>query len=133
MFKIEVRDIVLRDTEVQMNRLQGTRMMRGMNGMAGFEPVVQGRPDGRSLPSVVDERPDEKLKAGIRVRRIPLLTGVTKHETARRLALPEIRTVFRNATDFLGALTDSLQLGGLMRSPNDKVDLLGLGEAIQIE
>lgn len=111
-------------------------MVRGMNGMAGFGPVVQGRPDGRSLPSVLDERPDEKLKSG-KIRRIPLLTGVTKHETAHRLALPEIRSVFHNATDFLGVLTNSLALsgllhggatgGGLLQNPGDKVDLLGIG------
>lgn len=127
-FQVELRDIVLRDTNVQTERLKGARMVHGMNGMAGYGPVVQGRPDGRSLPSVVDERPDEKLKSG-RIRRIPLLTGVTKHETARRLDLPEIRSVFQNATSFLGALSNSLSLGGLLQgSVSEKVDLLGVGK-----
>lgn len=110
-----------------MKRLQGTRMIRGMNGMAGFGPVVQGRPDGRSLPSVLDEQPDKKLKSG-NIRRIPMLTGVTKHETANRLKLTEISSVFHNATDFLRVLTDSLALDGLLfGGASDKVDLLGIG------
>lgn len=130
--KVDVRDIILRDSQVQVERLQGPRMVRSMSGMAGFSPVVQRPFDGRSLPSAVDARSDEKVKSG-KIRKIPLLTGVTKHETANRLELPEIRSIFKNATEFLGAVTNALNLDGLLdHKLTEKIDLLGLGKMISL-
>lgn len=44
-------------------------------------PVVEPPPDGRSLPPYLDEAPGVALERG-RGARVPLLSGVTSHETA---------------------------------------------------
>lgn len=44
-------------------------------------PVIEQKRDGRSLPPYLDETPLEALERGHGAK-IPLLTGVTSHETA---------------------------------------------------
>jgi len=44
-------------------------------------PVVEHQADRRSLPPYIDETPNEALERG-HTAEVPLLTGVTSHETA---------------------------------------------------
>lgn len=140
MRNVSAADLVRRDSRVQVERLQGTRVMRSMTGMAGFGPAVGRMFDNRGLPSLIDGRPEEKLQAG-RFRRVPLLTGVTRDETAGCLAVNEIRSVFKTATDFLDKLTETLDLGKLLnlggttdsqQMRQHKVDLLGVGKVVSL-
>lgn len=77
-------DIVLGDSSVQTERLQGREMIKSLTGMAGTGPVVEGSDDKRGLPGFLTEDPETTIKNGT-FKKIPLLTGVTKHETANGL------------------------------------------------
>lgn len=124
--KINAEEIIRRDSQIQIERLQGQAMMRSMTGMATFNPVLERSYDNRGLPSILDKKPDVKVKAG-QFRRIPLLTGVTKHETANGFALNEIESVFSTASNFLGELSKSLQLNMILNSSTQAANLLGIG------
>lgn len=52
-----------------------------VTGLLGPAPVVEGKNDGRFLPSFLSESPLDTLKAG-KFPNIPFMTGVTKDETA---------------------------------------------------
>lgn len=84
-----------------------------MAGSAGYAPVVEGPPDGRSLPGFLDENPKDVFKNGT-FKKVPLLTGVTKHETANGIPLKEIEKIFSSATGFLNSLSSSLKLDGVL-------------------
>lgn len=124
---VSAADLVRHDSRLQVSRLQGTQLMRSMTGMAGFVPVVERMFDDRSLPSLIDRRPEDRLKAG-GFRRVPLLTGVTRDETANCLVVNEIRSVFKSASEFLGQLSEELDLGNL----GNNVDLLGVGKVLSL-
>ncbi|KAJ6647592.1 Esterase E4 [Pseudolycoriella hygida] len=114
----KVEDIVQEDSKVQTERLQGQAMIKALTGMAGFAPVVEHPYDDRGLPSLLDGLPEVKLKAGF-VKKIPLLTGVTKHETANGFVLNKVREKFSSATEFLKTLSNGLKLGNLLSGTKD--------------
>lgn len=135
---VSAEDLVRTDSRVQVSRLSGTQVMRSMTGMAGFGPVVERKFDNRARPVMMDDRPENKLKEG-KIRRVPLLTGVTRDETAKCLAVKEIESVFTSSTQFLSQLTHALDLGKLLnggseqtRNPQNKVDLLGVGKVVSL-
>lgn len=90
-------------------------MIKGLSGSIGFQPHIENEEDGRALPSLIVTEPDMQLKSG-NFTAIPLLTGVTKHETANAFTLENINKVFGSAEKFLGSLADTLkQLTGFLR------------------
>lgn len=131
--KIDAKEIILKDSQVQIERLQGQAMMRSMTGMTTFNPVLERSYDNRGLPPLLDKKADEKVKAGS-FRNIPLLTGVTKHETANGFALNEIESIFSSANQFLGALSKSLELNTILNSSAqmNSLDSLGIGNILLV-
>ena len=84
-------------------------MIKAMTGMTGFNPAMEKSFDNRGLPGVLDGNPQEKLKQG-KFPKIPLLTGVTMHETGNAQFFKDIDNVFGSATNFLKSLTNNLQI-----------------------
>lgn len=58
--------------------------LAGIIGLLGPAPVTEGGNDGRFLPNFLPESPLDGLRAG-QFPNIPLLTGVTRDETAPAL------------------------------------------------
>lgn len=56
----------------------------GLNGQLTAAPVAEGYYDGRSLPPMVQDEPINDLY-NQKTPQIPLLTGITKHETKRAI------------------------------------------------
>lgn len=123
----DVKDIVNQDSKVQTERLQGQAMIKAMTGSVGFGPVVEIPYDNRGLPSLLDGLPDVKLKSGL-IKKIPLLTGVTKHETANGFMLNKVRDKFESATEFLTTVSGSLNLEKILSSVDlPKINIPGTG------
>lgn len=123
----DVKDIVLQDSQVQTERLQGQALMKAMTGAAGFALVVEKPYDNRGLPPILDGLPDVKLKAGL-IKKIPLLTGVTKHETANGFLLNQVRDNFLSATEFLKVISGGLNLDKILPVNLPKIDIPGTGK-----
>jgi carboxylesterase type B len=79
-----LQEIITNDNKIQTERLAGQQMVRSLSGNVGYEPVVEGEDDQRALPGIITETPEDALKNKT-FRKIPLLIGVTKHETANGL------------------------------------------------
>jgi len=92
---------------VQTERLAGRALVKGLTGNVGFQPHIESEDDGRALPSLIVGEPEQQLKSS-NFSGIPLLTGVTKHETANSVTVENIEKVFGSAEQFLGSLSDSL-------------------------
>ncbi|KAI8130234.1 hypothetical protein FF38_06659 [Lucilia cuprina] len=101
-------EIIENDSKIQTERLAGRSMIKALSGSIGFQPHIENEDDGRALPSLIVGEPDQQLKSG-NFTAIPLLTGVTKHETANAFTLDNINKVFGSAEKFLGSLTSTLQ------------------------
>uniref|UniRef100_A0A1I8P7F7 Carboxylesterase type B domain-containing protein n=1 Tax=Stomoxys calcitrans TaxID=35570 RepID=A0A1I8P7F7_STOCA len=111
----EAKDIIANDGKIQTERLAGRAMIKGLGGSMGFQPHIEGENDGRALPSLIEDEPDQQLKSG-NFTAIPLLTGVVKHETANAFTLDNINKVYGSAEEFLGSLSDTLlQLSSFLR------------------
>ncbi|KAM7353636.1 carboxylesterase 1E [Cochliomyia hominivorax] len=106
--KKDAKEIIENDSKIQTERLAGRAMIKGLSGSIGFHPHIESEDDGRALPSLIVGEPDQQLKSG-NFTAIPLLTGVTKHETANAFTLDNINKVFGSAEKFLGSLTDTLK------------------------
>lgn len=117
------------DSKVQTERLQGQAMIKAMTGMVGFGPVVEHTYDDRGLPSVLDGLPEIKIKSGF-LKKIPLLTGVTKHETANSFVLNNVREKFSSASEFLKTISGGLNLDKLLSASKDlpKINIPGTGK-----
>nr|NP_001259865.1 uncharacterized protein Dmel_CG5397, isoform B [Drosophila melanogaster]NP_608591.1 uncharacterized protein Dmel_CG5397, isoform A [Drosophila melanogaster]AAF51389.1 uncharacterized protein Dmel_CG5397, isoform A [Drosophila melanogaster]AAL28166.1 GH04232p [Drosophila melanogaster]AGB92402.1 uncharacterized protein Dmel_CG5397, isoform B [Drosophila melanogaster] len=100
-------DIIKNDDKVQTERLAGRALVKGLTGNVGFQPHIESEDDGRALPSLIVGEPEQQLKSS-NFSGIPLLTGVTKHETANSVTVETIEKVFGSAEQFLGSLSDSL-------------------------
>lgn len=98
-------------------------MIKAMTGGVGFGPVVEKPYDNRGLPSILDGLPEIKLKSGL-IKKIPLLTGVVKHETANGFLLNKVRDKFVSATEFLKTVSGGLNLGKLV----PKIEIPGTGK-----
>ncbi|EDW03750.1 carboxylesterase 1F [Drosophila grimshawi] len=108
-------DIIKNDDKVQTERLAGRALVKGLTGNVGFQPHPEEADDNRSLPSLMIGEPEQQLRSG-KFKGIPLLTGVTKHETANSVTVDTLNNVFGSAEKFLGSLPDALkQLTGFLR------------------
>lgn len=87
--------------------MAGRALVKGLTGNVGFQPHIESEDDGRALPSLIVGEPEQQLKSS-NFSGIPLLTGVTKHETANSVTVETIEKVFGSAEQFLGSLSDSL-------------------------
>lgn len=89
-------------------------MVESMTGNVGYAPVVEGSADRRSLPRFLEEDPKDTMSDGT-FKKVPLLTGVTKDETANGIDLKDIQNIFSSVNDFLKSLI-SLPLNKAMNN-----------------
>lgn len=95
--------------------MAGRALIKGITGGVSFQPHLEEPDDGRGLPGLIVEEPEKQLRSGD-FTGIPLLTGTTKHETAKGVSLNTINSIFGSVDQFLGSLGDSLKLlTGLLR------------------
>lgn len=87
---------------------------------------VEGKHDHRSLPGFLEDEPRYVVGNGT-FKKVPLLTGVTRDETANAIDVKHIEKIFSNATKFLNSISDSLIKNGLIGSVVNKL-LPGVGE-----
>lgn len=92
-------------------------MMRSMTGMVGVAPTVEQPDDQRGLPGFITEQPKDNLKKGS-FRKIPLLTGVTKDETANGILVKEIEKIWSNFDNFLTTLSSTINLNEFLNFNN---------------
>lgn len=83
-------------------------MVKGLTGGIGFQPHVEYENDRRALPSIIETPPDEHLEKA-NFEPIPLLTGVTKHETGKAVNLDSINKIYGSAEEFLGSVTNAIK------------------------
>lgn len=108
-------EIIQNDGKVQTERLAGRALVKGLTGNAGFQPHIEAEDDNRALPSLIIGEPEKQLRSG-NYTGIPLLTGVTKHETANSVTVDTLNKVYGSAEKFLGSLQGALQqLTGFLR------------------
>ena len=105
-----VEDIVLQDNNIQTERLHERNMMKAMSRMASFAPNIESKNDERGLPGMIVDKPENTIKKEPDIK-IPILIGVTKHETANGINPKEIDKIFKTATDFLKSVSGTLQIG----------------------
>lgn len=118
------QDIVKQDSKLQVERLMERSMIKTMTGMVSFSPNIESKDDQRGLPGIITEQPEESLKKEPQDK-IPLLIGVTKHETSNGINTNEISKIFKSGTEFLKATAGTLNLEGLLKTPNQLRDVLG--------
>ncbi|EDW63863.1 liver carboxylesterase 1 [Drosophila virilis] len=108
-------EIIQNDAKVQTERLAGRALVKGLTGNTGFQPHIEAEDDYRSLPSLLIGEPEQQLRSG-NYTGIPLLTGVTKHETANSVTVDTLNKVYGSVEQFLGSLQGALkQLTGFLR------------------
>lgn len=99
----------MQDTKIQSLRLSGQNIIKSLSGMVGFSPVIEKSYDNRALPGILDEEPQSIINSG-KFKKIPLLTGVTKHETAHGINLKDMETIWSSVNVFLEKLANGIQL-----------------------
>lgn len=97
-----------------------------MNGNLGYQPLVEGKHDNRSLPGFLEDEPRYVIGNGT-FKKVPLLTGVTRDETANAINVKNIEKIFSNATKFLNSVADSVKKNGIVGSVVSAV-LPGIGK-----
>lgn len=84
-----------------------------MNGNVGYQPIVEGKENHRSLPGFLEENPRYVVGNGT-FKKVPLLTGVTRDETANAISIKSIEKIFTTATKFLDSVANSLKKTGVL-------------------
>lgn len=79
----------------------------------GFQPSVDGPANQRSVPGMLENDPRTALKTGS-FKKVPLLTGVTRDETANIINVNTIKTIFGSLNKFLENLTSVVKKGLLV-------------------
>lgn len=121
-------EMVQQDSKLQIERLMDRDMVKSMNGMVSFSPNIESKDDQRGLPGIITDMPEENLKKEPE-KKIPLLIGVSKHETANGISTNEILKIFKSGTEFLKATASTLRLQSLLNKPKELASVLGsLGE-----
>lgn len=110
-----IEEIVRKDSELQIDRLQEKNMIKAMSGMLTFSPNIEDEDDDRGLPGLIIEKPEDSLRNEPK-RKIPMLIGTTKHETANAIDQDEINEVFRSATEFLKISAKSLKINSILNA-----------------
>lgn len=82
-----------------------------MNGNIGYQPTMEGKEDHRSLPGFLEEEPRYVVGNGT-FKKVPLLTGVTRDETANAIDIKNIEKLFTSTTKFLDSVANSLKKSG---------------------
>lgn len=119
-----IDDIIRRDSEIQIDRLTERNMIKAMNGMLSFSPNVESKDDQRGLPGIITAKPEDSLKKEPE-KKIPLLIGVTKHETANGINTNEISRIFKSGTEFLKTAAGTLKFQELLAAPKQVGSVLG--------
>lgn len=101
-----------------------------MNGNVGYQPIVESKDDRRALPSFLGENPRYVVGNGT-FKKVPLLTGVTRDETANAIEIKNIEKIFSSTTNFLESVSKSLTKSGLVGNVVGKL-LPGVGENLLI-
>lgn len=123
--KKSLDEIVKTDSKLQIGRLIDQNMVKSMNGLLSFSPNIELKDDQRSLPGIITSKPEESLEREPD-RRIPLLIGVTKHETASGIDASEIVRIFKTGSAFLKSAAKTLQLGNVLKTtPKQAASALG--------
>lgn len=121
-------DLVKKDSSLQIDRLAEQNIMKGMTGMLSFSPNIESKDDQRGLPGIITSKPEDNLRKEPE-RKIPLLIGVTKHETANGIDANEISRIFKSGTEFLKATAGTLKIESLVNAPKQLASVFGsLGE-----
>ncbi|XP_037961186.1 carboxylesterase 1E [Teleopsis dalmanni] len=102
------QEIIENDSQVQTERLAGRALIKGLSASVGFQPHIEDGDDRRGLPALIVGAPEEQLRSG-NFTPLPLLTGVTKHETANAFTLDVVNKVFGSAEKLLSTLPDVLK------------------------
>lgn len=119
--------MVEKDSKVQIERLQGRDIVKSMTGNVGYGPVIERPNDLRSLPGFIEYNPQDIMKNGT-FKKVPMLTGVTKDETANGFLLKDIEQVFSSTTEFLNSVATQLALANTL---NNLTKILpGLGKTV---
>lgn len=118
------QEIVKQDSTVQVDRLMEQNMIKAMNGMLSFSPNIEAQDDQRGLPGIITAKPEESLKKEPEMK-IPLLIGVTKHETANGINTNDISKIFKSGTEFLKATAATLKIEGLLNSQKQLSSIFG--------
>lgn len=89
-------------------------MIQAIAGGVGFNPHVETEDDNRGLPGFIVREPNVTLK-GKKFRKVPLLIGVTKDETANGVTLEAVTKIWGSVENFLQSLIgEILGLKGLL-------------------
>lgn len=122
-------DIIRLDSKVQIERMQNDKVVRTMHGMAGYQPTIDGNDNERSLPGFLQDDPRNVIKNGT-FKIVPLLTGVTRDETANAINIKSIEKTFASTSKFLDSVANVVQKSGMGINIGQKVGKLlpGVGE-----
>lgn len=109
-----VDEIVRKDSALQIERLHEQNMIKSMSGMVGVVPNIEDKDDNRGLPGIITEKPEDEFKGDGGKRKIPLLIGTCKDETANGIDQSEIKKIFKSFDAFLKMSVNTLKLDGLV-------------------
>jgi carboxylesterase type B len=112
-----IDEIIQSDSNLQISRLAEKNMIKAMNGMLSFSPNIEDKDDQRSLPGIVTDNPKEQLQKNTHEKKIPLLIGVTRDETANGVNTNDIMKIFKTGNEFLKATASALKLNDLLNTP----------------
>lgn len=115
-----VDEIIRKDSSLQIERLHEQNMIKSMSGMVGVVPNIEEKDDNRGLPGIITEKPDDDFKREEK-RKIPLLIGTCKDETANGIDQSEIKKVFKSFNEFLKISVKTLKFQGLVGNATSNV------------
>lgn len=121
-----VDEIIQKDSTLQIERLHEQNMIKSMSGLVGIAPNIEVKDDDRALPGIITEKPDDGLK-NEKNRKIPLLIGTCKDETANGIDQMEVKKIFKSFNEFLKVSVSTLKLDGLLMNTTSGL-MTSLGE-----
>lgn len=121
-----VEELVQKDSSLQIQRLHEQNMIKAMSGFVGIAPNLETKDDDRGLPGILTKKPDETLKQEPQ-KKIPLLIGTCKDETAGGINQTEIKRIFSTFSDFLKTTAKTIRLKSmLVNSTSNLMSSLGM-------
>ncbi|XP_055539747.1 carboxylesterase 5A [Wyeomyia smithii] len=126
-----IGDIIKVDSELQVSRLSGEKVVKSLTGNAGISPAVEQRDDDRGLMGILTEEPAVTLKSG-HAPNVPLLIGVTKDETANGIDVEEVEKSFTTASNFLKSASKSVGLDDFLNLNKSVALLDSLGGVLNL-
>lgn len=110
-----------------MERLHGDKIVKSMNGNVGYSPLIEQKDNQRSLPGFLQEDPRYVIGNGT-FKKVPLLTGVTRDETANAINIQHVEKIFSTSTKFLESIANSVKKSGLGFANDIGKQLPGIGK-----